>query len=116
MCCDNCNDCDSCGKEEPTPATTIRFLEAEVHKLSLRPGDVVVMTFRTDEIESDQIDALRNGFRKLLPDNKVVLMVLPTDADLKITQIDAADMKAEAEDIQPQKETQDDNSGTEGQA
>jgi len=52
----------------------IKLNEVEVQKLNLQPGEVLVIKVKSDELTEASMNALRNGFRGLFPNNKVVVL------------------------------------------
>lgn len=67
--------------------TEITLKEVEVQKLNLQPGDTLVVTIRTEDVETlDQsfVKALQDGFRKRFVNNKIEVVMLAMNEAQKI--------------------------------
>lgn len=65
----------------------IQINEVEVNKLTLAPGDILVVKIKSDEIEQSDIQAFGDRFKKLLPNNHVVVLGIDTTGDIQLTTI-----------------------------
>jgi len=68
----------------------ITLNEVDVQKLSLQPGDTLVVTVKGEEFLDEKIMGdLRDSFRKKFKNNQVevVLLAMPEDHDVKLSVI-----------------------------
>ena len=63
----------------------LKFNEVEVQKLNLQPEEVLIVKIRSDELTAYAMDSLRNGFKNLLPNNRVVVLGVDTDGSIDLT-------------------------------
>jgi len=63
----------------------LKFNEVEVQKLNMQKDEVLIVKIRSDELTASAMDALRNGFKSLLPNNKVVVLGVDTDGSIDLT-------------------------------
>jgi hypothetical protein len=65
--------------------------EAEVVKIDPKPGEVLVFKFKGDEFVVEDIDELGRQLRVFFPNNKVVVMTLPSHHDVELTVVQNQD-------------------------
>lgn len=73
--------------------------EIEATKLDLKPGQVLVVTIKSDGVTMENIDMVRKGFQEKFPENDIlVLAVAPQDSiDFSVVSAEEAEtLKNEA--------------------
>jgi hypothetical protein len=60
----------------------VHIKEIEVQKLSLQPGDTLIVTLKHDSISREDLISLRANFVHMFPDNKVALFNVGVTGDL----------------------------------
>lgn len=72
------------------PELVIR--QAEVNKVELKPGQVLVVKISGDQglISQEDMASLKKGFQSIFPNNKVVLLALPEGSSIDLTVGDAS--------------------------
>jgi hypothetical protein len=65
----------------------LKLNEVEVTKLNLQPGETLVVTLRSDEIGEYDMDSLGAAFRKAFPNNRVAVLNVGTNGDVKFQSI-----------------------------
>jgi hypothetical protein len=63
----------------------IKLVETEVQKINLGEGDVLVTTIKSDEIDMASMNSLGDQLRKIFPNNKVIVMGVGSEGDIKFT-------------------------------
>lgn len=63
----------------------LRFVEAEVHKLNLKPNDTLIVKLKGNEFDEATMASLQEHFQAAFRNNpvKVLLFNLPDDHDMK---------------------------------
>lgn len=59
--------------------------EVETQRLSLKPGEVLVVKIRSDHVDEPSLHALRKGFADIFPDNKVVILAVEANGSIDLT-------------------------------
>lgn len=72
-------------------AMELKMNEAEVQKLNLQPGEVLVVKIRSDQIDSDSMQALSNGLKKVFSNNKVVVLAVGEEGSIDLTAVAASE-------------------------
>lgn len=62
--------------------------EVDVQTLDLKPGQVLMVTVKHDDVSQDSLQALQRQFIKIFPDNKVLVFNVGTEGDIKLVVID----------------------------
>lgn len=57
---------------------------AEVGKLNLEPGDVLMVKLVGDYFMDADMDSLSNSLKGIFPDNKVMVCIVPSGNDMKL--------------------------------
>jgi hypothetical protein len=65
----------------------ININEVQVQKLNLQPGETLVVTVKSDDINEDLIDGLKRGFGNAFPSNRVIVMGMSTADEVKFSAI-----------------------------
>jgi hypothetical protein len=60
----------------------ISFKKVEVTKLNLKPGDILMITIKHDDIDRSMAEEFRNELKQAFPSNQVFLTVLDTEGDI----------------------------------
>lgn len=63
----------------------IKINEVEVQKLNLQPGEILVVKVRSDVVRPEDMDILASQFRKLIPGNKVAVLMLGENDNIDLT-------------------------------
>jgi hypothetical protein len=72
-----------------TPKVSVDFVNADLTKISLSPGDVLAIKVTSDEIRPDHLDTFKDYFKRMLPNNKIILSLLPNNSNMEFTAIKA---------------------------
>lgn len=64
----------------------VSFVEAEVTKLSLKPGDVLAVKI-TEDVDPSQLEALQKNLKGLFPNNKIALFCLSATGKIEFESI-----------------------------
>ena len=67
----------------------ITIKEVEVAKLNLAPGDVLVVTIKSDDIDESILGQLSKSFSEAFPNNQVALFGADTGSEIKFSVITA---------------------------
>jgi len=64
----------------------IRISEAEISKINLSQGDTLIVKFTDDTgtISASDLDNLKEGLQNIFPNNKVVVLLLPTGSKMEM--------------------------------
>lgn len=73
----------------------LKITEAEVQKLNLQAGEILIVKIRSDEINDASMNALRSGFKALLPNNKVVVMGVGSEGSIDLTAVQPSEYPVE---------------------
>lgn len=65
--------------------TVINVVNVEINRLNLQPGEVLMVTLKSEETDMSFLSDFRNGIQKLLPNNKVGVIGLNPKDSLQIT-------------------------------
>lgn len=68
----------------------VKLNEVEVTKLNLQPGEILMVTLKNDDVDAESMNALAEGLRKFFPANKVAVMNVGKDGDLRFQTLAAA--------------------------
>lgn len=72
-------------QEHPRRVTEVTIKEVEVTKLNLRPGEVLFVKLHGDDFDHQPtIESLHEVLRKTFPNNKVMVMSMPTSNDVEM--------------------------------
>jgi hypothetical protein len=63
----------------------VKLTEVEVQKINLTQGDVLVCTIKSDEITASSMNHLGEQLRTFFPNNKVIVMGVGSEGDIKFT-------------------------------
>lgn len=63
----------------------ISLNEIDVQKLSLQPGEVLIVTIKSDELTEDSMYELRRGLMGYFPNNKVLVMGVGSEGSVNLT-------------------------------
>lgn len=63
----------------------LKFNEVEVQKLGMKPGEVLIVKIRSDELTQAAMASLRSGFANLLPNNRVVVLGVDNAGSIDLT-------------------------------
>jgi len=63
----------------------ITFKEVEVQKLNLQPGEVLVVSVKSNEINEEGLSHLGTGLRNIFPNNKVVVLAVEPEGSIDLT-------------------------------
>jgi hypothetical protein len=66
----------------------ISLNEVDVQKLDMKPGQILVVTIKHDDVSYESLSQLQGQFAQLIPNNKVLVFCVGTDGDLKLAVID----------------------------
>lgn len=64
--------------------------EVEVQRLNLKPGEVLVVQLKGDEFTDFDANSLREGFERLIPNNKVAILTVPKEANIELTTLEGS--------------------------
>ena len=59
--------------------------EIDVRKLNLQPGEVLVVTIKSDELTEDSMYQLRRGLMGYFPNNKVIVLGTGSEGSIDLT-------------------------------
>jgi len=83
--------------------TEIKLLEAEINKVKLEPGEVLVVKVKSDEITQSDMNSLSEGLKAIFVNNKVVVLCCSPKDEISLTAVKQADYPVN-DGNQPQKE------------
>lgn len=63
----------------------MKFTEADVQKLDLKPGEVLVVKIKSDELDQYSMDSLSKGLKSYFPKNKVLIMGVGEEGSIDLT-------------------------------
>lgn len=63
--------------------------EVEVQKLNLRPGDSLVVTVRSENVDEFDVQMLAEGFRKRFPGNQIIVLTVGTQDSIGLSVVKA---------------------------
>lgn len=63
----------------------ISLNEIDVRKLNLQPGEVLIVTIKSDELTEDSMYQLRRGLMGYFPNNKVLVMGVGSEGNIDLT-------------------------------
>lgn len=63
----------------------VKFTEAQLHKINLNEGDVLITTIKSDEIDMSSMNQIGDYLRQTFPNNKVIVMGVGSEGDIKFT-------------------------------
>ena len=63
----------------------IEVVEVVATKISLAPGDTLIVTLKHEDVELEELRYLKKGFEKKFPNNEILLFNVGADGDLKFT-------------------------------
>lgn len=75
----------------PAQKVEITIKEAEILKISPKPGEVLLFKFKGEQFFTDDVNELGKQLRVLFPNNKVVVMALPDFHDVELTTVENQD-------------------------
>lgn len=61
----------------------IRLNEVDVQKINPQPGEVIIVTIKSDDVDASSMQALRNSMRAVFPNNQVMIMSVGSEGDIK---------------------------------
>ena len=62
---------------------TLSFKEFDFQTLQLKPDDIIVVKFNTDEILLEEAHRIFNSLQQLFPNNEVIGMIKGVDIETK---------------------------------
>ena len=75
----------------------VTFVEAELTKISLQPGDVLGVTVTIDELDDKSIQRLQKQLSDVFPNNKVMVFHLPHGDTIKFEAIEQPKLDCSSE-------------------
>ncbi len=63
----------------------IKINEVDVQRLNLQPGEVLIVKVKSDDINEASLNALSQGFKSILTNNKVVVMAVGSEGSIDLT-------------------------------
>lgn len=63
----------------------VKFNEVDVQKLNLQPGEVLIVTVRSDEADEASVNGLSKGLKNIFPNNKVVVFSVGASDGIDLT-------------------------------
>lgn len=72
-------------QQEIEEMNNIKLNEVDATKLNLQPGDVLVTTIKSDDITMASMNGLGEQLRGIFPNNKVIVMGVGSEGDIKFT-------------------------------
>lgn len=69
----------------------VKISEVEVQKLNLQPGEVLIVKVRSDEVDAESLYRLSEGFKSLIPNNKVAVMAVGENGSIDLTVVSEAE-------------------------
>lgn len=84
----------------------IKINEIEARKLNLKPGDVLMLTIKSNEVNEHALEGLKEFFNQLFPNNKVAILGVREGGDAQFSVISQQEMadnekKQEKTDVKP---------------
>ena len=76
----------------------LKITEVEATRLSLQPGEVLVVKIYADDINEIHLKALKAQLKTLYPDNKIMLFALPIGCKIEMDVLDTQAPAAVASD------------------
>lgn len=61
----------------------VKLTQIDVQKVTLNPGDVLMVTVKNDELSPQALHALREKFRHVFPVNEIFIFGMGSDGDVK---------------------------------
>lgn len=61
----------------------IRLNEVDVQKINPQPGEIIIVTIKSDDVDVSSMQALRQSMRAVFPNNQVMLMSVGSEGDIK---------------------------------
>lgn len=61
----------------------IRLNEVDVVKINPQPGEIIIVTIKSDDVDMASMQSLRESMRKVFPNNQVMLMSVGSEGDIK---------------------------------
>lgn len=71
--------------EEPIGRMQIGFDVVEVQRVGLQPGDVLMITVKSNDLDQETVEDLRLKLQTIFPDNKVFVFAMGINDDVKIS-------------------------------
>lgn len=65
----------------------VSFVEAELTKISLDPGDMLSVKIIDRDMDQDSLMGFQNGLQALFPNNRVLVFVFPPESSISFTKI-----------------------------
>lgn len=62
----------------------VSLTEVQVRKLNVQPGDVLAVNIKCEDIDHDQIKQIRDEFKKVFPNNEVMVIGFGLEDDMDI--------------------------------
>ena len=66
----------------------IKFQEAEVTKLNVQPGEILMVTVYADDITPEHLRVLKVQLQALFPSNKIMLFAMPIGSKIEMDVLD----------------------------
>lgn len=63
----------------------IKFTEVELNRIELNPGEVLIATVKSDELDGDSMSSLAEMLRGVFPNNKVIVMGTGSEGNINFT-------------------------------
>lgn len=71
--------------EEIMAEQQLRFNAVDLLQVNLEPGDVLIATIKSDDINMSSMNSIGDYLRKTFPNNKVLVMGVESSGDIKFT-------------------------------
>lgn len=63
----------------------IRFNAVDLLQVNLEPGDVLIATIKSDDIDRSSMNSIGDYLRSTFPNNKILVMGVGSEGDIKFT-------------------------------
>ena len=70
----------------------LQLNQIDVTKINLQPGEILVVTIKNDDVDSNAIKALKELFNDILPSNQTVILAVGKNDDIEFTSVKSIDM------------------------
>lgn len=65
-----------------------KVVQVKVTRVRLKPNDTLFVVFKSDEIDAATVQAFRDQLRPNFPNNKVAIIAMSTEDDVRFTTIE----------------------------
>lgn len=70
----------------------VRLNEVDVQKINPQPGEIIIVTITSDDVDTASMQALRNSMKAVFPNNQVMIMSVGSEGSIKISVAKNADL------------------------